>query len=72
MGVQKQEAGRGSGKRGSPEADDTFCENVIYFEPVLKYMHDYTNHFNYEMEQKSIWRQISGRASKNAMASHWA
>jgi len=30
---------------GTPEAVDTFCENML-FEQVLRCMHDYTNQFN--------------------------
>ena len=53
-----------------PEADDTFLVKIYHFVTVLsiayRYLHSMPTSLQCETEEKSIWRQNSGRASKDA------
>jgi len=48
-----------------PQKLMTLFVKICYSEPVLRSTHDYINHFNIKMEEKSTWMKKSGRASNN-------
>jgi len=53
----------------TPEADDTFCENVQFchaFKNDVAIFAFIPTSVQYKMEEKSIWMQKSGRTSNNA------
>ena len=50
-----------------PKSDDSFFVKICYFEPVLRYMHDYTNQFNMKLKENQFGvRNVVGQAIKLA------
>ena len=72
------EALAGSGLWGTgttiSEADDNFCEHVLFchgFKNDTANLHSLPTSVQYEMKEKSIWRQKSARQATVPVLAHW-